>query len=384
MILRLAVKNTLRHKLRTFLTILGMAIAVTAFCVIRSAIDAWYLGASAASPNRLVARNAVSLVFPLPIAYVDRAAKVPGVTGVSHGTWFGGVYIDKQNFFAKFAVDKDTYFQLFPEFLIDSTAMQTFQSERNACLVGRKLADRFGWKVGDRIPIAGDIYPGDWDFVIAGIYTGAKETTDETAMVFRYDYLDERMKQESPGRAGQIGWLIIQIGDPTQAAQISAKVDALFKNSLAETKTETEEAFGLSFVSMSATIITGLRLISYLVIGIILLVLGNTMAMTARERISEYAVLKTLGFTRGHIVQLIIGESLSIAIFGGILGFGLTMAVVPLLELALQSFLPQIPLTNLTLAMAAGAALLVGMLASIFPVSKAVRTKIVDGLRIVE
>ncbi len=384
MIFTFALKNLKRHPLRTGLTILGMAIAVTAFCMIRSAIDAWYLGAQAASPNRLVARNAVSLVFPLPVAYVDRVAKVPGVTGVSHGNWFGGVYIDKKNFFAKFAVDKDSYFQLFPEFLIDSTTMTAFKRDRNAALIGRKLADRFGWKAGDAVHIEGDIYPGGWDFIIAGIYTGAKSNTDESAMVFRFDYLDERMREESPGRAGQIGWLIIQIADPTQAAQISAKVDELFKNSLAETKTETEEAFGLSFIAMSATIITGMRIISYLVIGIILLVLGNTMAMTARERINEYAVLKTLGFQRGKIVSLIIGESMCIALIGGLLGFGLTMLAVPMLEIVMSNFLPTIPVTPLTITLAASSAVAVGLLSAVFPIAKALRTKIVDGLRVVE
>src|SRR5262249_46079526 len=156
---------------------------------------------------------------------------------VTHGTWFGGQYIDKNNFFAKFGIDQNVYFDLFPEFIIKPEEMEAFRKERNGAIIGRKLADRFGWKVGDRIPIIGDIYPGNWDLVVSGIYTGTKKTTDETAMLFRYDFLDERMREESPTRSGKIGWFIIQIADPNQAAHISEQVDALFKNSLAGTKT---------------------------------------------------------------------------------------------------------------------------------------------------
>ncbi len=380
-VLKLILRNSLRHSLRTALTILGVAIAVTAFCVIRSAIGAWYLQAEASSPNRLVTRNAVSIVFDMPLAYLDKIAAVPNVTGVSHMTWFGGTYIDQRNFFPRYVVDHTTYFKLCPEFIIPPDQWEAFSSERNAVIVGRLLADRFGWKVGDQIRITGDIYPGDWDFVIRGIYTGAFANTDESSWYSRFDYLDEQLRQNWPGRAGRIGMIMVQIDDPSRAARISEQIDSLFVNSLAETKTETEKAFILGFISMSTQIILGLRIISFLVIGIILLVMANTLAMAARERVNEYALLKTLGFRPFHIVGLVYGESLVIATLGGVLGLGLSYLVVPLLAAAVGTFLPKLPLSAFTLAMGMTSAIAVGFLAAIVPTIRALRTSIVDGLR---
>ena len=381
---KLITRNARRHLLRTFLTVLGIAIAVMAFGVIRCSIDAWYAQAEASSPNRLVTRNAVSIIFDMPLAYEERIARVDGVTAASHSAWFGGIYVDPQNFFAQFAVDHTNYFDLYPEFRIPPDQMEAFLKERNAVIVGQKLADRFGWKLGDAIRLTGTIYPGDWDFVLRGIYSGAEETTDESTWFFRFDYLDERMREEAPSRAGQIGFFVIQIADPTQAAAISDAVDAMFQNSLAETKTETEEAFNLEFVAMAGSIVMGLKIVSALVIGIILLVLANTMAMTARERVNEYAVMKTLGFRPVHIIGLIFGESLFISIQGGVLGILVTFPVVGGIAVALSVWFPSFPLGTSTLLMAGAAALAVGLLAAVFPAIKAIHTPIVDGLRIID
>ena len=262
--------------------------------------------------------------------------------------------------------------------------MENFLKERNAVIVGRALADRFGWSIGDPIRLTGTIFPGNWDFVIRGIYTGAREGIDESQWLMRFDYLDERMKQEAPPRAGQVGDFVVRIADPTRAAEISDRIDALFKNSLAETKTQTEQAFQLSFVAMAGTIVTGLRIISVMVIAIILLVLANTMAMTARERISEYALMKTLGFSPFHIVGLIFGESVFIAALGGVLGLLITFPVAGLIETVMGTFFPMFTVTPMTLGLGMGASLLVGLLAAIFPAFKAVKTSIVDGLRIID
>jgi putative ABC transport system permease protein len=384
-ILKLIFKNTGRHMLRTALTVLGMAIAVMAFVVIRTAVDAWYSQAKASSPNRLVSINAVSLVFPIPLAYKQKVADVPGVKAVTYAQWFGGIYVDPKNFFPQFAVDPTTYFPMYPEFLIPADQMDAFMRDRNACLVGQKLADRFGWKVGDAIRLTGTIYPGDWDFVLRAIYTGAKENTDEGAFYFHFTNLDERMRAEAPIRAGQVGSFIEQIDDPSQAAQVSDRIDALFKNSPAETKTQTEESFSLSFVAMTGSIVSGLKIISVMVIGIILLVLANTMAMTARERISEYAVLKTLGFRAYHIVGLIFGESIFIAAMGGVAGGLLAFyGVIPLMKKGLSNYFSVIPVEPMTFVFAGISAIIVGLLAAIFPTLKALRTSIVDGLRIID
>ena len=383
-VLKLVSKNAKRHLLRTGLTILGLAIAVMAFGVIRTSIDAWYAGANASSPNRLIVTNNISLVFPIPLAYKEKIAQLEGVTGLSWAQWFGGVYVDPKNFFAQFAVDHNTYLDLYPEYIIPPNQKKAFLKERNSVIVGRQLADRFGWSVGDAVRMVGTIFPGEWDFVIRGIYTGAEVTTDESQWFMHYDYLDERMRIEAPPRAGQVGSFIIQISDPSQASQMSAEVDRLFVNSLAETKTQTEKAFQLSFVSMASSIVTGLRIISIMVIGIILLVLANTMAMTARERISEYAVMKTLGFRPVHILGLIFGESLFIATVGGLVGIAITIPVKEVLGLVISNFFPIFKLDPMTLLFGFLSALAVGVVAAIFPALKAIRTPIVDGLRIVD
>ncbi len=383
-VFKLITRNTARHKLRTFLTVLGMGIAVMAFIVIRTTVDAWYAGAEAASPNRLITRHAVSLTFFLPLSYEQKIEKVPGVTAVSHASWFGGVYVDPKNFFAQFAIDHTRYLDLYPEFVVPPDQKERFMRERNSALVGRRLADRFGWSIGDPVRLTGTIFPGDWDFVIVGIYTGAKENTDENAFFFRWDYLDERLRQESPMRAGFVGTFVEQIADASQSAEMSRLIDKQFENSRYETKTETEEAFNLSFVSMANSIVLGLKFISIMVIGIIMLVLGNTMAMTARERIAEYAVLKTLGFRSPHIIGLIFGESLFIAIMGFAMGLALSFAISPLIRTALAAFFPTFGTSTVTYLLGAAAAIAVGLLAAIFPTMKALRTRIVDGLRIID
>ena len=383
-LLKLIFRNALRHKLRTFLTILGLALAVMAFGLIRTFITAWYSGADAAAPDRLATRNAVSIIFPLPLAYKEQIEKIDGVEEVTYANWFGGIYVDPQNFFANFAVDPPTFFKIYPEYLVKPEYMEAFIGERKAVLVGRKLADRFNWKIGDQVNLIGTIYPGDWPFVIRGIYTGKDETIDETLFMFRWDYLDETMRQTMPGRAGQIGWYVIRISDANRAAEISELIDARFDNSLAETLTETEKAFQLGFVQMAGTIITGLQIISGLIIGIILLVLANTMAMSARERIPEYAYLKTIGFRAFHLIGLVGGESLFIAGLGAITGLILLFLVSRPIAIAISAFFPVFKLQPVTLILALGASVVVGLTAAIFPVTRAVRMKIIEGLRVVE
>jgi len=383
-VLRLITKNAGRHKLRTFLTILGLSLAVMAFGLIRTFIDAWYAGARAASPDRLVTRHAVSIIFTLPIAYKEQILQVKGVNDISYGTWFGGIYIDPKNFFAQFAVEPESFFRIYPEYLVPPDQMHNFLQDRRGAIVGQGTADRFGWKVGDQIGLIGTIYPGDWQFIIQGIYHGENPDVDETAFIFQYASIDERMKEESPARAGQIGWYILKIDDPGQSTAIGAKVDARYDNSWAETKTETEKEFALSFIAMSDAIIIGLRIISYLIIGVIFLVLANTMAMAARERVSENAFMRTLGFRGYHLTGLILGESVLISVLGGVVGMGLLYLVAGGVQVALSSFFPGFAVNPATYVMAVIIALVIGAAASIFPIFRALRVNIVDGLRVVD
>ena len=383
-ILKLIFKNTLRHKLRTFLTIFGIAIAVIAFGVLRTFVTAWYQGVEASAANRLIVRQAVSFIFPLPYSYREKILQVGDVTKVTFANWFGGVYIDQSNFFARLAVDPDTYFDVYNEFVGPNDQLETFKKERNTCVIGAEIAKKYNLKIGDVMTVDGDIYPGRWEFIVRGIYQPKFKSTDATQMLFHWDYVDERMKQEMPGRAGDVGWYVVMINNPAKASNVSNQIDALFKNSSAETKTETESAFQQGFIQASGAIITSMNFISFIIIGIIMLVLGNTMIMSARERTREYAVLKTLGFSGKHLAGIIMGESLMISLLGGIIGLFLTYPiVVGLGELIPRGVFPVFEIKTITLVLAASAALIIGIAAAIFPIQRALKTKIIDGFRFV-
>jgi putative ABC transport system permease protein len=381
-VLKLVFKNSLRHKLRTSLTILGLAIAVMAFGVLRTVVDMWYAGIDAAAPNRLITRQAVSYIFPLPYSYRDQIAKIPGVETITYANWFGGTYIDKNKFFARMAVDPETFFDVYPEFLTESKELETFKKERNSCIVGSDIAKQYGFKIGDVIPIEGDIYPGKWEFVVRGIYKPRTQSTDATQMLFHWTAVDERMKTEMPGRAGNVGWYIIKIKDPAQAGIISDQIDTDYKDSPNATKTETERAFTQNFIAGLNSLLTAMNFVAFVIIGIIMLILGNTMIMSARERIREYAVFKTLGFSAGHLIGLILGESMLISCLGAGAGLLLTYPVVAMIAAIIpKGFFPIFYVAPATLILGALAALSVGLIASIFPIQRALGTKIVDGLR---
>lgn len=383
-ILKLVFKNALRHKLRTALTILGIVIAVVAFGVLRTVVTVWDSSVDAAAANRLITRQAVSFIFPLPYSYREKIQGVEGVKIVSFANWFGGIYKDKNNFFARLAVDPETIFDVMQEFLISDEELANFKKERNACVIGADIAKQYNIKIGDQMVLDGDIFPGRWEFVVRGIYKPKNKNTDGTQMLFHWAYVDERMKVETPVRAGLVGWYIVLINDPGKSAQISDQIDAIFKNSSAETKTETEKAFTQGFVSASGAIITAMNFMSFVIIGIIMLVLANTMIMAARERTREYAVLKTLGFSAFHLIGLILGESMVIAILGGGIGVALTYPIVAGFEQAIpKGFFPFFYVEPITTILAMSAAILIGILASLFPIQRALKTKIVEGFRFV-
>ena len=381
-VLKLIVKNVFRHKLRTFLTILGMAIAVMAFGLIQAMVWSWNSGVAASSVDRLVTRDAVTIINPLPYAYLDKIQAVPGVKEVTYMNWFGGTYIDKQNFFARMACDPNTLFDVYPEYVLPPDQLKAFQQQGNACVIGITLAQRYHLKLGDVMTVDGDIYPGKWEFVVRGIYTPKYKSTDATQMFFQWNYLNEKVKKDFPGRENYVGWFIERVDNGADPNVVSARIDDLFKNSPFETKTETERAFQQGFVSASSAIISGMQYMSFVIIGIIMLVLGNTMIMSARERTREYAVLKALGFSAKHLVGLILGESLVISAIGGVLGVVLTYGGVSgMSESVPRSFFPVLEVIPGNLVLALVAVLIVGVAASIFPINRALTTKISDGFR---
>ncbi|USX28662.1 ABC transporter permease [Oxalobacteraceae bacterium OTU3CINTB1] len=379
--LRLIVKNSLRHKLRTSLTILGLVVAIFAFGLLQTVIDAWYAGAEGASNTTLVTRNKTSLVFPLPLSYEARIHAVAGVAGVGYANWFQGTYKDPKNFFAQFAISGASYLDIYPDYLLPHDQRAAFLRDRKGALVGRKLADQFGFKVGDVIPLKGTIYPGDWELVVRGIFDGRQSTTNTATLFLHWDYVNESLKKTLPRRANQIGVYVVRIDEPENAAAISAAIDKEFSNSLAETLTETEKAFQLGFVSMSEAIVVAIRVVSFVVIVIIAAVMANTMAMSARERLGEYATLKALGFGPGFLTAMILGESLLLSLFGAVLGIVILFPFAAFLGNVMGTLFPVFEVTRLTVLQQILAALAIGLVAAIAPALRATRVNIVEGLR---
>jgi putative ABC transport system permease protein len=377
---KLITRNALRHKLRTLLTVFGLLIAVLAYGLLHTVVDAWYAGAAAASNARLVTRNAISLVFPLPLSYENRIRGVEGVTMVARSNWFGGVYREPKNFFAQFAVS-DNYLDLYPEFILPAQQRNDYERDRKGCLIGRQLASQFGFKIGDVIPIKGTIYPGTWEFVVRGILDGRDESTITRQLIFHWEYLNEAVRKTPGRKADQVGVYVLGIANPDEAAAISRNVDNVFRNSLAETLTETEQAFQLGFVAMSNQIIAAIQLVSYVVIVIIMAVMANAMAMSARERTVEYATLKALGFGPGFLALLMFGESVTIGVVGGGLGILATPPAASFFKQATGGVFPVFHVSRETMLLQAACALVVGITAAIIPALQAARVRIVDGLR---
>ncbi len=381
LILKLLFRNAFRHKLRATLTILGVTIAILAFGLLRTVVSAWYAGVEASSASRLVTRNAISLIFPLPLAYKDKIRQIEGVRTVSYGTWFGGVYKEEKNFFPNLAVDAQSFMKIYPEFMLSDDEFRAFLKDRKGFVAGRKLAEKFKWKPGDTVTLKGLIFPGDWDFVLRGVYRGRDKNVDESQFLFHWDYLNERIKDKMTSWANQVGFYMIDVNRPDLASEVSLAIDETFKNSLAETLTETEKAFQLSFISMTEVIVLAIQLVSFVIIFIIMAVVANAMAMTTRERIGEYAVLKTMGFGGWYILALILGESLVITLAGGILGVILTYPAAAIFGQKMSNFFPIFNVEIKTVYLALIAALMVGVIAAVVPTRSAIRIRIADGLR---
>ncbi len=378
---KLILRNALRHRLRTALTAVGIVVAIVAFGLLRTVVDAWYAGANAASATRLVTRNAISLVFSLPLTYAAKIRQIDGVRVVSYANWFGGVYVTEKNFFPQFAVQSPGYFDLYPEFVIPQDQMRDFLRDRKGVVVGRKLAQTYGFRLGDQVSLRGTIFPGNWEFIIRAIYDGAEAKTDTSQFFFHWDYLNETMKKVAPRRANTVGVYIVGLTSADRAAEVSAAIDAEFKNSLAETLTETEQAFQLSFVSMTEAIVAAIKIVSFLVIFIIMAVMANTMAMTARERLSEYAMLKALGFGPLPVGAMIFGESFVIGAIGSALGIVLTFPAARAFGESLSQYFPVFNVARQTIYRDIAAGCIISLIAALFPTWSAIKLGIADGLR---
>ncbi len=374
--LPLVIANLFRKKIRTALTIGSFAVALFLFGLLVIVRGAFSQGVDIAGADRLVVINKVSLIQPLPLSYRDRLLRISGIKQVTYDNWFGGVYQDEKNFFPQFAIDVEHQRALYPEFTVPEEQWQAFAGDREGAIAGQSLADRFGWKIGDRIPIKGTIYTGPWEFNLRGIYRGTRAQDDTTQFWFHWDFLEER---RAFGK-GDVGWYVVRVTNPDLSVQVAKTIDTEFANSPFETKTDTEKAFAASFVKQMGNIEFLILTVGGVVFFTLLLVTGNTMAIAVRERMGELAVLKALGFSNQFVLQLVMLESLIVAFVGG--GLGLLLAkLFSLHGDPTNGILPYFYLPPLAIVSGVAAALLVGVAGGILPAVSAMRLRVVDAIR---
>src|SRR5262245_20120793 len=375
----LVLKNARRSRRRTALTVISVALAVFLFASLRAVLDGFNAGAEASSSTRIVTIRSTSLIFSMPTSHADAIRATPGVQDLTWANWFGGIYKDPNNFFANFAIEPESYLRMYPEVLLTPEERQAFLEDRTGCIVGDGLAKRYGFKVGDRITLQVGIPTygtRDFDFTVKAVYRSGGAAVDNQSMWFHWKYADERSIQP-----GQIGWFVSKISNPDRATEIASAIDTKFANSPNETKTETEQQFQSTFVSMFGNLNLLLGSIALAVVITTLFVAGNTMAMSVRERTTEVAVMRTLGFPARTIFLLIAGEGLMMAIVGGIIGVVLARVIVTPDFLQAGAFVPELRVTTTNLVVGLLLSGVIGVVAGLIPATMAARLKIVDALR---
>jgi putative ABC transport system permease protein len=372
--------NLFRKKLRLILTIGSFAVALFLFAFLAVVRGAFNRGADIAGADRLVVINRISIIQPLPLAYRDKILRIPGVKAVTHNNWFGGVYQDEKNFFPQFVIDVENQRKVLPELKVPDDQWNNFVEDRQGAIVGAKTAARFHWKIGDRIPIKNGLFGGGdiWEFNLDGIYHSERAGGDEGQFWFQWDYFEERMPQSFKGN---VGWYVIKLENPDYAVSVAKAVDDMAANSSFETKTETESAFAAGWVKQFGNIQFLIMTIGTVVFFTLLLVTGNTMAISVRERVGELAVLKAIGFTDRSVLFFVLAEALTIALVGGLLGLGLAALAVPVLAAALNGLLPTLILSKAILALGLATAVLVGGISGLLPGIGAMRMRVVTALR---
>jgi putative ABC transport system permease protein len=368
-----------RQKWRTLLTMASVALALFLFASLQTVITAIRGTAEFGSASRLVSTNSTGFILPLPVAYANRISAMSGVKRVTWANWFGGKYGDNKRFFGQFAVDGESYLDLYPEMAVTPEHRAAFMQDRAGALIGARLQEIFGWKVGQSITLQGTIFPGDWTFNISGIYTPTDPAINDDMMLFHWQYLDE-----SIGRRGIAGWYILQIDDANAAATVAKAIDDAFRNSPAPTKTGTEQAFNASFATMWGNISLLMNSIGMAVVFAILLVTANSMMMSTRERGREYAILKTVGFTDRLLFFLVLAEAGLITLTGAFLGLGGAKILYKTTKFNAGGLLPGFDVKPATLLIGTGIALLLMLASGIVPALRASRIPVVTALRNVE
>ncbi|HWG49549.1 MAG TPA: FtsX-like permease family protein [Candidatus Acidoferrales bacterium] len=377
---RLILANLFRKKARLFLTIGSFAVALFLFAFLSVVNDAFGRGADVAGADRLIVINRTSIINTIPLSYRDQILRIPGVKAVTHDNWFGGVYQDEKNFFPQFVIDPESQRQVYPELVVPDDQWNNFLKDRDGAIVGAATMKRFGWKIGDRVPIKTTLYGlagTAWEFNIDGVYHGKDPKDDETQFWFRWDAFEERVPERLKG---QIGWYILRVENPDDSVRIAKAIDTMFMNSPYETRTETESAFAAGWVKQFGNIKFLIVTIGTVVFFTLLLVTGNTMAISVRERTPEIAILKAIGFSDRAVLGFILSESLVIAVLGCI-GLVLALLAVPVLSRAMAGLLPALLISPKVLISGVAAALAVGFASAILPGLGAMRMRVVDALR---
>ena len=372
--------NLFRKKARLVLTILSFAVALFLFTFLAVVKGAFSRNTELAGADRLVVINRVGLINSMPLAYGDRIRQIQGVKFVTHNNWFGGVYQDEKNFFPQFVIDPENQRRVMTELHVPDDRWKTFVGDRQGAIAGRNLAKRFGWKVGDRIPLQNALYgpTKTWEFNLDGIYTNDKEGGDESQFWLQWDYFYENIPDAIKGQAG---WWVLKLDSPDDAVRVAKAIDDGFANSSYETKTETESAFQAGFAKQLGNIQLLIMTIGSVVFFTLLLVTGNTMAISIRERTSELAVLKAIGFSDRSVLFFVLAESLVIAIIGGLLGLGLAILAIPVVGASLNGMLPPLLLSTTLLGLGLLFAVFVGVASGLLPGIGAMRLRVVDALR---
>jgi len=376
---RIIFANLKRKPVRLLLTLGSFAVALFLFVFLAVVRDAFNRGADVAGADRLVIINRTSIINTIPLSYRDKILRIHGIKCITHDNWFGGIYKDEKNFFPQFVIDPENQRQVFPELIVPDDQWAAFLKDRQGAIAGAQTAERFGWKIGDRIPIKTTLYGGGaWEFNLVGIYHGKRPQDDETQFWFRWDYFQEKLPDAIKGQAG---WYTLRVDNPDDSQRIARAIDDMFANSPFETKTQTESAFAASWVKQFGNIQFLIVSIGTVVFFTLLLVTGNTMAISVRERTSELAVFKAIGFSDRAVLFFVLAESLTIAIIGGGIGILGAAAVVPALSKALSGLLPSIVLAPSMLLFGLALAIIVGVASGLLPGLGAMRLRVVNALR---
>ncbi len=383
----LGVRNVLRSRFRSVMTVLGVAVAILAFVMLRTVLSAWTMAAEFAAQDRVVTRHKVSFIMPMPGKYLDEVRQVEGVKVAAAANWFGAKDPNHPNeFFASMAVEPRSFLEVYDEIEVPAEQRESWFQNRTGVIVGDAIAKKLGWKVGDKITLQGTIFYGDWQFQVSGIYTTSRKSMDRTSLFFHYDYLNEWIKKNWQNGADTIGWVTSRIEKGKRPADMAKKIDLKFEERDIQTMSQDERAFNTSFLGMISAVLKALDVVSVVILVIMMLILGNTIAMGVRERTHEYGVLRAIGFLPKHLMLFVFGEAAAIGLLGGVLGLAISYPLVEggmgrFLEENMGAFFPYFQISTLTSVLAIVLALVLGLLAAAVPAYQASKLDVIGALR---